>query len=174
MKRLRPHFGDGTDAPPAKTLRRTTNSPSPDETLQSILTTNSTLDSIEKLPDEILPLILAKVTTTKDLVRSSLVSRRWREIAVSTILCRPRLVLDGKSLFGSKCCGSRVKKKRYVEEEERFVRAVNQYLPFFWKLYLHYNKPTIVSSLVVEFCLGRSFSGDIDRWIDYVVQLLGI
>ncbi|GAB2298322.1 hypothetical protein Dimus_032390 [Dionaea muscipula] len=142
-------------------------------------------DLISELPDEILHSILNKLVL-RDVVRATPLSRRWRKIVVSFLLrSAPGLVLDSSMLglncmtdfgFWSDSCYSH---DGNSANQEKFVRAVDQFLGFYCKCVAqslgdHHPKPTTVSSLRVEFCLGPEFSGPINRWIDCAVGVLRV
>ncbi|KAJ4838106.1 hypothetical protein Tsubulata_039651 [Turnera subulata] len=117
-------------------------------------------DLISQLPDDVLLLIIGKLTLL-DSVRASMLSHRWNLICFT----RPDLVFDRSIMFlaphshvlpGSCDC------RQY---EGKFIRAVDQVL----RSYQGRN----LRSFKVRFCLGSNSTDGIDRWISFAIGMGG-
>lgn len=140
-------------------------------------------DFISELPEEVLCLILSQLPT-KDVVRTSILSKRWRNLHV--IL--PKLSLN---------CPCTFKKDRISQQGtgrlDRYKRGILTFIDHFLELRqcacrcgrekhgiltfidrflrLRLRQGCNIKSFQLSCCLGEEFSSHIERWMKYVARL---
>ncbi|KAJ4840502.1 hypothetical protein Tsubulata_000434 [Turnera subulata] len=115
-------------------------------------------DLISELPEDVLLLIIGKLTLL-DSVRASMLSHRWNPICFT----RPDLVFDRSNMFLTSHSHELPGSCDCRQYEGKFVRAVDQVL----RSYQGRN----LRSFKVRFCLGSNSTDDIDRWISFAIGM---
>ncbi|KAJ4828153.1 hypothetical protein Tsubulata_005028 [Turnera subulata] len=115
-------------------------------------------DLISELPDDVLHLIIGKLTLL-DSVRASILSHRWNPIC----LTRPDLVFDRSNMFLTPHSHESSDPYDCRQYQGKFVRAVDQVLRSYQGRKLR--------SFKINFCLGSNSTDDIDRWISFAIGM---
>lgn len=118
------------------------------------------MDRISDLPDEVLDLIMLKISL-RDRVRASVVSQRWSEICLSP--SEMRLDWGNCLVTGNKDSDDEDNHDEFCPfYREVFVNNVNRFLSSF--------RGSHVNRFDLRFCLTGSSKNDMDGWIRFAVR----